>query len=92
MWSASAPLSLLRTLASDSRLPSSAVFRKAILCVDVDFHISHVTCVFVMEGGATLSSGTTGELTIEQVFGVPLSSIHTHGQQVALSQQDKDGG
>ncbi len=64
--------------ASDSRLPSSAVFREAFLCVDVDFRIAHVTlaCVFAAEGGRTSSSGTVGELAIEQVFG-DAAIIHT---------------
>ncbi len=64
--------------ASHSRLPSSAVFRGAFPCVDVHFSISHVTlaCVFVAEGGTTSSSGTVGELTVEQVF-EDAAVIHT---------------
>ena len=79
---------------SDRRLSSSAVFRKAFPCVDVDS--SHVTlaCVFVVEGGTTSSSGTIGELVVERVFG-DAAIIHmvqmAKPPQAALSQQGKDG-
>ncbi len=76
--------------ASDSRLPSSAVYRKAFPCIDVDFRISHVmlACGFVAEDGTTSISGTIDELSVNQVFG-DAAIIHTmrmaKPRQAALS-------